>query len=465
MAPRSILSILACIVLALAADSCTRGAVETTHADIVVIGATGSGLAASLAAARQGRSVVLVSYHEHLGTVSTRQMLNTFDLDRGVHGESVVRGIFLELYGKLGLTFDPYFARTVYADIVAREAGIKVLYRTHVVTVLRAGQLVTGVEVETVDGDQARRTRHRLLAPITIDATDDADVAAAAGVAYHLGREGSGIDKAMQATTLMFRLRGVNWTEMVRDVVRREMPRRRAAMFQQYVWGYSAVVRKFRSGDPLVRARDLNIGRQPDGDVWVNSLQVFGVDGTDPASLEVGRARAIRVMPAFVTFLRRSIPGFEGARLVETAPQLYVRETRHISGVYQLTAQDLIHERIFWDRIAAADYPIDLHPYRPNDQNPFSPIRYRYTLPLRSLVPTKMDGLLVASRSFSATYEAAASARIEPTTMAMGEAAGITAAVCVERNVTPRGLLAQPELVRLVQERLLAAGAVIEHPR
>ncbi|HEY3247475.1 MAG TPA: FAD-dependent oxidoreductase, partial [bacterium] len=234
MLPRSILTTFACILLALGTVSCTRGAVETTHADVVVIGATGSGLAAALAAARQGRSVVLVSYHDHLGTVSTRQMLNTFDLDRGVHGESVVRGIFLELYGKLGLTFDPYFARTVYADIVAREAGIKVLYRTHVVTVLRAGQLVTGVEVETVDGDQARRTRHRLLAPITIDATDDADVAAAAGVAYHLGREGSGIDKAMQATTLMFRLRGVNWTEMVRDVVRREMPRRRAAMFQQY---------------------------------------------------------------------------------------------------------------------------------------------------------------------------------------------------------------------------------------
>jgi hypothetical protein len=464
MTPRSILPTFACIVLVLAAVSCTRAAVDTTRADIVVIGATGSGLAAALAAARQGRSVVLVSYHEHLGTVSTRQMLNTFDLDRGVHGESVVRGIFLELYGKLGLTFDPYFARTVYADVVAREARIKVLYRTRVVTVLRTGDRVTGVEVETAGGEQDRPARHRLLAPITIDATDDADVAAAAGIGYHLGREASGIDKAMQATTLMFRLRGVNWTALVQDVVRREMPRRRAAMFQQYVWGYAAVVRTFQSGDPLVRALDLNIGRQPDGDVWVNSLQVFGVDGTDPASLEAGRTRAVSVMPAFVTFLRGTIPGFEGARLVETAPQLYVRETRHIFGAYRLTAQDIIQERNFWDRIAAADYPIDLHPYRPDDRNPFSAIRYRYTVPLRSLVPEGLDGILVASRSFSATYEAAGSARIEPTTMAMGEAAGITAAVCVERGVTPVRLVAQPELVRLVQQRLLAAGAIIEHP-
>ncbi|MGH2347884.1 MAG: FAD-dependent oxidoreductase [bacterium] len=465
MSPRSILSALTCILLALVSVSCSRTVEETTRADVVVIGATGGGLAAALAAARQGRSVVLVSYHEHLGTVSTRQMLNTFDLDRGVHGESVVRGIFLELYGKLGLTFDPYFARTVYADIVAREAGITVLYRTRVVNVLRTGQLVTGVEVETTDADQGRPAHRRLLAPITIDATDDADVAAAAGIAYHLGREGSGIDKAMQATTLMFRLRGVNWTELVRDVVRREMPRKRAAIFQQYVWGYSALVRKFQSGDPLVKALDLNIGRQPDGDVWVNSLQVFGVDGTDPASLEAGRARAVSVMPAFVTFLRRTIPGFEGARLIETAPQLYVRETRHIFGVYKLTAQDIIREHNFWDRIAAADYPIDLHPYRPDDRNPFSPIRYRYTVPLRSLVPDGMDGLLVASRSFSATYEAAGSARIEPTAMALGEAAGITAAVCFERDVTPLGLIARPELVRLVQQRLMAAGAAIEHAR
>jgi hypothetical protein len=438
---------------------------DTTRADVLVIGATSGGLAAALAAARQGRSVVLVSYYEHLGTVTTRQMLNTFDLDRGVHGQSVVRGIFLELYRKLGLTFDPYRARTVYADVVAREAGIMVLYRARVVKVLLEGRRVTGVEVELTGDPDGRMSRRRLLGVVTVDGTDDADVAAAAGIAFHLGREASGIDRAMQAATLMFRLRGVNWRTLIQDVVRHEMASGRAAVFQGYVWGYQAAVRRFRSGDPLVKALDLNIGRQPDGDVWVNSLQVFGVDGTDPSSLASGRARAARVLPDFIAFLRGPIPGFTRAKLVEAAPELYVRETRHIAGTYQMTAEDIIHERRFWDRIAAADYPIDLHPYHPDDLNPFRPVRYRYTLPLRSLVPGGIDGMFVASRSFSASYEAAASARIVPTTMAMGEAAGIAAALCVERRMTPVDLIADPASVRVVQKRLLAAGATIEHPR
>jgi hypothetical protein len=455
-------------LLVLLTISCTRTVPPTTptaHADVLVIGATSSGVAAALAAARQGRSVTLVSYHEHLGTVMTRQMLNTFDLDRGVHGESVVRGIFLEMYQQLGLTFDPYHARTVLADAIARERGITVLYRARAMKILQEGRRVTGVEIEAAAAPAGPATRRVLTGTVTIDATDDADIAAAAGVAYHLGREASGIDRAMQASTLMFRLRGVNWTELVQDVVRREMPTGRAAMFQGYVWGYQSAVRGFRSGDPLVRALDLNIGRQPDGDVWVNSLQVFGVDGTDASSHSAGLARAAKVLPSFVVYLRGAIPGFAHAELVEAAPELYVRETRHVAGVYRLTAGDIIAERHFWDRIAAADYPIDLHPYHPDELNPFKPVRYRYTVPLRSLVPHGIDGMFVASRSFAATYAAAGSARIIPTTMAMGEAAGIAAAVCVDQRVSPRHLVADQALVRLVQERLLAVGATIEHAR
>ena len=144
-----------------------------------------------------------------------------------------------------------------------------------------------------------------------------------------------------------------------------------------------------------------------------------------PVILEAdGLAEAIRELPHLLAHLRRFMPGFHNARLARVAPELYIRETRHIHGHYAIKVSDIRAERQFFDRVALVSYPLDLHPYKKGDINPFGPRRYYYTLPLRSLVPRKVDGLFVASRSLSATYSAAGSARVIPITMAAGEAAG-----------------------------------------
>src|SRR4029434_4263080 len=66
-------------------------------------------------------------------------------------------------------------------------------------------------------------------------------------------------------------------------------------------------------------------------------------------------------MRQIAAFLRRYVPGFEHAYVVQSGVHIGVRETRRISGEYQLTAADVLEARKFDDVIARGAYPIDIH--------------------------------------------------------------------------------------------------------
>jgi hypothetical protein len=447
------------LLLALAAGalgvvaSPARG--REVHVHILVVGGTPAGIAAAVAAARSGHSVALVEARPFLGGVLTGAMLSSFDLSRGPDGRDTIGGIFHEVYRELDLAFDPRAARMRLLELVRREPAIDLRLGSRVRAVLVEAGRIRGAVLD--DGTTIR-------ARVVIDATDDGDVAAAAGARYTIGRESAGVDRLTQAATLMFRLRDVRWSEVVAYLTRSEKPRRAGGVYGSLAWGYHRIVSRWRSPDPeRIAAYDLNLSRLPDGSVWVNALQVFRVDGTDRTSRLDGYRRAKRVVPAFVAFLRAQAPGFARATLTEVAPELYIRETRHVVGLYTLTARDVIRQRHFWDRVAAGAYPLDLHPYFPGWTNPYRTRRFYFTVPLRSLVVRDVDGLFICSRAFSATYQAAGAARVVPVTMALGQAAGIAASVSVEAAVSPRELVRRHDLVALVQWRLQAAGAHISH--
>ena len=80
-----------------------------------------------------------------------------------------------------------------------------------------------------------------------------------------------------------------------------------------------------------------------------------------------------------------------------------------------------------------------------------------YGVPYRSLVPLKVDNLLVAGRCLSADAEAAGAVRVMPPSMAMGEAAGTAAAVALESGCSVKEI----DVSRL-QTLLREAGACIE---
>ncbi|MBI4277435.1 MAG: FAD-dependent oxidoreductase [Armatimonadetes bacterium] len=420
-------------------------------AEVVVYGGTPAGVAAAVAAARMGRTVILAEPTDALGGDQVHAYQTMMDMSYGPRYFVVTRGLFLEVFRKLGYVFDPQTAARVFHDMVTAEKKIRLIYRARLVRAERKDAHVTAVVVQEPGGD------YRLSGERFVDATNDADLAAAAGVPHSLGREAGGPDRRMQSATLIFRVTGVDWPALV------------AARFgsgrgDRLVWGFSKIVAAYRPRTPGVAAYDLNLGRLPDGSVVINSINIFGVDGTDPRSAAGGRRRALEEIPHFIGHLRGHLPGFSRAEFLDAAPGLYVRETRLIHGLYTLTAKDVLSGRVFEDQIGAASYPIDLHPYGPGDGNPHAPVRRIYTIPLRSLIPQKVEGLLVASRALGATYEAAGSVRVMPSTMVVGEAAGVAAAISIDARALVHGFAQRPDLVARVQEALRRTGAFLLTP-
>lgn len=111
-----------------------------------------------------------------------------------------------------------------------------------------------------------------------------------------------------------------------------------------------------------MRLRGFNIARQDNGNVLLNALIIFGVDVLDEESKQAGIARGQEELAYIVPYLRENCVGFENAELVSTAEQLYVRESRHIIGKYQLTIDDVLENRDCADKIAIGGYPVDVQP-------------------------------------------------------------------------------------------------------
>jgi hypothetical protein len=153
------------------------------------------------------------------------------------------------------------------------------------------------------------------------------------------------------------------------------------------------------------------------------------VDAFDLTDAEVeGRRQARQI----VDFMRDNIPGFESCHIISTGPHIGIRESRKIHGIYTLTAEDLLSNRMFEDAIAMGGYPIDIHSPDGSDMKHchLKPGSW-YSVPYRSMVTEEIANLIVAGRCISATHEACAAIRVTPMAMAIGQAAGTAAAQSV----------------------------------
>jgi hypothetical protein len=153
--------------------------------------------------------------------------------------------------------------------------------------------------------------------------------------------------------------------------------------------------------------------------------------------------------------------------------QLYIREARRIVGEYTLSerdvtiAQGLQRTPIHADSIAAGEFPIDSFPTRRRELGHdvalegyilmLDEFTKPYQIPYRIMVPTQVDGLLVPVAA-STTHVAFSTIRLEPTWMAMGQAAGTAAHLAIEGNVQPRNIA-----VGRLQQLLLEDGQVLTY--
>ena len=396
----------------------------------------------------------------------------------------VVRGIFEEFYQQLDIAFDIGKAMHIFEESVAVEPGVHAFVNTRVGHIIRDGKTVTGAVLRGESGPE-----YSLKAKCIVDATSDASFATRAGASYFLGRQKTNPDRAMQSAGLLFSVSGVDWRkarayvkstrrvqltpEMARvkrnAIDMKPVPGKNGLLViarlggadGNYIFERGDIVENYVPQGQDIQVLSINFGRQSDGTIVLNTLNILGVNGLSETSLANAKAQAIAELPSLMAHLRKVMPGFAKAQIADLAPELYIRETRHIQGLYILNETDIKTQTKFPDRIALASYPLDLHPYKKGNINPLAPMRYNYTIPLRCMIPTRIDNVFVASRSLSATSAAAGSARVLPITMACGEAAGAAAWLCAKDNITPHYLVDNQTSIAQLQDTLRDWGADI----
>ena len=440
--------------------------------DVAVVGGGPAGFGAAVAAGRMGGDVTLIEARDVLGGAGTTALVNNF-LNAYWDGERfVLGGIFGELRHRLQgrkaiwTTRGPNTGDKVgqevydpdrYADemaIMCRQAGVDLRLETKCVGA-EFGEEGTTLEL---DDGQSIETR------TVVDATGDAILS------YHAGVPTSMADD-LQPLTYCYLFGPVDLDELEAEVPE-------AVRYDENVgarYGVPSYIDDIvdRVEDALESGElDLPVptlyctvsvpGREKYMTTNFNHVELD--DPTDPEALERATEEGRRQMREGVSWLRENLPGFGDIEVVEEPRTIGVRESRQIEGLYELTAQDLVDRRQFDDVVAQCCFGVDIHAadtdvdHGGGVENARFDRGEHYDIPWRSLVPDEGPAnLVVAGRSISGTRPAMSSFRQSPVMIAVGEAAGVTAALASERDC---GIAAVGH--ESVQEHLRETGAILD---
>ena len=380
---------------------------------VVVAGGGPSGVIAALAAARSGADTLLIERFAFLGGTGVASLMtcyNGFRNQRAPEALQTVKGIPAEYIAELvrlggvadidnyerrfqhditkgdipyTVGFDPEVAKVAQLNMLKKE-GVKLRLHSYVTAPMVEGNRVTGVIVESKSGRQA------IAADIVIDCTGDGDVAARAGASFMSPDESGKTDRMNM--TLMYRLGGVPPT------------------VQGAFGGIRFKDRVTRWG-PAARGDALDVNNLTKAEVE-SRLKLWDT----------------------VQEMRKQ-PGMESLYLLETGTYIGIRETRRIQGEYVVTTHDAIQGTRFPDVIAISSNPMPgYHGKR------FFFEHEGFDIPYRSLVPKKVDGLVLSGRCISCEQGPFQSARSMAPAMAVGHASGCAAALAAKSGTEPRKL-------------------------
>ncbi len=440
--------------------------------DVVAAGGGMAGIAAAIAAARQGAKTLLVEKAGWLGgmgitgATSLHNFFNIFGAHSGAERLRVVGGVgqelvdrCMQLNGALGhvrierggefvsmATIVEPETFKLAAFQLCHEAGARLLLHTAVDEVRSTGGHIDGVVVWNKAG------RSLVRAGQYIDCTGDGDVAAYAGAdvvnfkaddpgAYHAG--------------FTFRLCNIDLQALESDLERKGL-----------IWHVAHAVKPGMSQPELVRI-SLDAKRmgelfgepilwyffatsvRPREFTYVNCVNYGPNDGLDPDALTRAEVDMRGSMFGIADLFRRAVAGCQDCYVAGPAPSAGQRRARAIKCEHDITQDDCTEGRKFDDRIGCFSF-IDNNRYLVKDAG-------WYDIPYRSLIPKKLDNLLIAGRMMSVDYVAHNSTRNTACCLVCGQATGTAAALAAKAGVSPRDL-AQAEL----QRQLRADGALLE---
>lgn len=404
---------------------------------VLVVGGGAAGIAAAVAAARAGAEVTLVERYGSLGGLATGGLIALLlTMDDG-RGRPVVGGLCQETVERLeraggcyyppraswgsddadavdaayrwglvwggaraahrvrySVAYDPEVLRQVWAELVC-EAGVRLHFHMWGADAIVCDGRIDGVVFQSKAGREA------ILADVVIDATGDGDVLASAGCAFELERV---------HPWLWFRMGSVG-------------------------------------GDPDAIDRSTGYFRTPNpGQVlfpWGSAARIERrIDATDPRDLTFAELECRRLVMQEVERLRAERPEMERAHICNIATQLGITESRRLVGEHVLTRDEM--DRDFDDAIAITGH--------------WTKYDAVYAIPYRCLRTREFRNLLAAGRDISVDHRVHHATKEIPPCMAVGEAAGLAAALALDAKSDPGAV--DPAKLR---ERLRSAGALLDY--
>ena len=367
------------------------------------------------------------------------------------------------------------------------ENGVTLLLHSLVVDVLKEGDTVKGVVVENTNG------RVEFKGMIVIDCTGEGDIAARAGAPFEMVSRDE-----IQPHTVAFTVDGVDWDKVCKYI--REHPEEiqtkqltnpyKGASQEEIlellknldditeigeVMGFFSLRDEaFNKGDwhPYSGVGFFIMPREG-GKILAHlqhSTQVPNIIPTDAWDLTKAEIECRKQLKIAWRFFKNYMPGFEDAYITRICPEIRIREGRRIIGDYKLTRYDVAVARKFSDTIGKSHFPAGGHHVASKDtlttvedagmerrKSSVPKDGDSYDLPYRILVPQKVEKMLVAGKMVSTDRDAYL--RFLHQTMVTGQAAGVAAALCSIKNISPRQL---EKDVTEVQSILIKQGAIIK---
>ncbi len=424
------------------------------NCDVLVAGGGTAGVVAAIAAARNGAKTILVDRYNFLGGTMLNgagplhSFFNLYKAFPGAEKIQVVRGLPSEIIDRLvagggspghleqdkGGSYDSVITiidweifKEVIFDMM-EEAGVQVLLHTMVVDTIMEGSTIKGVIIEGKSGREA------IIANVVIDTTGDADVAARAGADCIKMHEST-------STGMPFGMCGVNMPQLIAyleennmvnqivhadkgsktdDIIRLGFELKKLPIFAEFMdkegmWG------------------PLGVSRYEGDYSYINSASLRAVDATDTVTLSRAEMKLRKQAMTLSRMLKQHIPGFEKAYVSWTPASIGVRYTRVVECEHDMSLDEIVNCCRFDDEVMLYGF---------HDCAPRIMIKDAgyYGIPYRAFLPIKIDGLLVAGRLITSTWDAHMSTRNTVSCMAQGQAVGTAAALCTKSNSKPRNI-------------------------
>lgn len=457
---------------------------STSHYSVVVVGAGAAGISAAISAAKAGERVLLIDAGPFVGG----ELISGMPVDGAINarGEWILGGISREFFeecerlqGSVGpindhrliyyYAFDPEVMKLAIVNVLAKYS-VDLLLHTFVHGVKAENGRIESITILNKSGVS------EIHAPVFLDCSGDGDLCAFAGASFLKGNEG----KEFQPISLMFRLSNVE-TEPLLDFARKHP--------EYFAWGESEAIRQgrtdqelaeslYQQGHPAVFVKGTGplmakgieakemfptalIMIQPTSparkEVCLNATRVANVDATQTSALCKTLPPLIEQVLQCTKFLQKNLPGFENAHFSGLAPRLGIRETRRIVGTYSLTGEEVLQAKKSEQGVAKGCHHVDIH------QDGTGQVRIpvanggSYDIPFGTLVPRDLKNVMMAGRCISADREAHGTMRVMGSCMGMGQAIGLAAALCNQKNVSPHDLS-----IELLRSTLKEHGAILD---